>query len=59
MSGKIIIDSTAGTYEEDPWLLIQDKNKIIWKNGEKYFGQQININTYPIYKNNLRGFDDE
>lgn len=53
MSCKIIIDTTAGTYESDPWLLIQDKKQIVYRDADKYYYHQKNINAYPIYRNNL------
>lgn len=55
ISCRIIIDSTAGTYEENPWLLIQDKNKIVYRDREQYYNyiHQNNFNAYSIYKNNL------
>ena len=53
-SAKIIIDSTAGTYENDPWLLMHDKEKVIWKHNQKIYTEEETINAYNMYKNNLR-----
>jgi hypothetical protein len=58
MSAKIIIDITAGTYEQEPWILFHDTNKI------KYYDPQADsikvienckIKAYSLYRNNLKG----
>ena len=53
MSAKIIIDSTAGTYENEPWIFMHDNTKILWKHNHETFKIEENINSYKIYKNNL------
>jgi hypothetical protein len=54
MSAKIIIDSTAGTYENEPWIFMHDNTKILWKHNHETFKIEENINSYKIYKNNLK-----
>lgn len=53
-SSRIIIDSTAGTYEDDPWLLMHDDQKIVWKHNHDFYKEDKTINAYSIYKNNLK-----
>lgn len=62
MSGKIIIDITAGTYEQEPWILFHDSNNI------KYYDPQSDtikvienctIKPYSIYRNNLKEVKDD
>lgn len=53
-SARIIIDSTAGTYENDPWLLMHDKEKIIFKDGQNINRIDVQIDSYDMYKNNLK-----
>lgn len=53
-SGRIIIDSTSGTYENQPWLLLHDKERLIYKKGTAFIEHNIDIEAYPIYKNNLK-----
>ena len=54
MSAKIIIDSTAGTYENEPWIFMHDNAKILWKYNNEIFKIEENIDSYKIYKNNLK-----
>jgi len=51
---RIIIDSTAGTYEDDPWLLIHDDEKIVYRDENKVFKIDQNIQPYEMYVNNLK-----
>jgi hypothetical protein len=53
-SAKIIIDSTAGTYENEPWIFMHDNTKILWKYNNEIFKIEENINSYHIYRNNLK-----
>ncbi len=53
-SARIIIDSTAGTYEEEPWLLMHDKEKILYKHNHNLFILNETISAYSMYKNNLK-----
>lgn len=58
MSGMVIADSTAGTQDENPWLLMHDAFSI---NAVEY-GRELrhipcNIEPYYIYVNNLKNID--
>lgn len=53
-SSRLIIDSTAGTYEDEPWLLMHDNQKIVWKFNHKIYKKDKNIMAYDMYKNNLK-----
>ena len=53
MSCKIIIDITAGTYEENPFLLIQSKDKLVYKDENNYYVFDKNFPAYNIYRHNL------
>lgn len=61
-SGRIIIDTTAPTLEEDIWLLRHDGNKIEFidiENGDiirkdSYSVIETNIKPYEMYENNLQ-----
>ncbi|MFL0194409.1 hypothetical protein ACJDU8_02295 [Clostridium sp. WILCCON 0269] len=52
-SGRIIIDTTAGTYEEEPWLLIHDTKKIVYLDEEFWKSKSVNVSAYDMYINNL------
>ena len=54
MSAKIIIDSTAGTYENEPWIFMHDNSKIFWKYNHEIYKIDRKVNSYKIYKNNLK-----
>jgi len=54
MSAKIIIDSTAGTYENEPWIFMHDNSKIFWKYNHEIYKIDREVNSYRIYKNNLK-----
>ncbi len=55
---RVLIDSTAGTYEDEPWLLFHDDERIIYKDTQptkSSFKQVIQkIPPYAIYRNNLK-----
>ncbi|MDR3585284.1 MAG: hypothetical protein P4L59_08175 [Desulfosporosinus sp.] len=53
-SGRMIIDTTASTFDLEPWLLIHDNIEILYKDNGKLMKEDISINPYEIYKNNLR-----
>ena len=61
-SGRIIIDTTAPTLEEETWLLRHDGEKIEFidiENGDgidenQYSVIETEINPYNIYINNLK-----
>ena len=53
-SARIIIDSTAGTYENDPWLLMHDGQKIIFRDGQNNNQLDVVIDAYDMYINNLK-----
>jgi hypothetical protein len=57
-SQKVIIDATAGTQEEDLWILKQKKDSVIYfdqESGESQI-EELSIPAYPIYINNLKEF---
>ena len=47
-SAKIIIDSTAGTYEDDPWLLMHDGKKLIFRDEYEIKRIDMEIDPYTI-----------
>lgn len=54
-SGRVIIDSTCSTYEEEPWILMHDGREIRYYDedeNDKYV-VECEINPYKIYTNNL------
>jgi len=57
-SYRVIIDSTAGTYETEPWLLYHDASKIVFKDIQttKSIIRQVKqiVQPYDIYRNNLK-----
>lgn len=56
ISGKIIIDVTAGTYEHEPWLLFHDTNMVKYfdSSSNKFFLDTFAISPYSFYKHNLK-----
>lgn len=52
---RIIIDSTAGSYEDEPWLLLHDQEKIIYYDNDtdQWYQMNVQIDPYPLYVNNL------
>lgn len=52
---RIIIDSTAGTYEDEPWLLMHDQEKIIYfdNDTDQWYQMNVQIDPYSVYVNNL------
>lgn len=56
ISGKVIIDATAGTKDVEPWLLLHDNQKIKYYDvsvNEKKVVQNIEILPYMGYVHNL------
>ena len=62
-SGRIIVDTTAPTLDEEPWLLMHDKKRIHYVDIDEDSGntvpmmhetKEVEINPYKIYKNNLK-----
>jgi len=57
-TSRILIDSTAGTYENEPWLLFHDDESIVYKDIQltKSVVKQtkLKIQPYDIYRNNLK-----
>ena len=55
---KVIIDSTAGTYEEEPWLLMHDEKNIIYydRDADAWYKLPANIEPYVTYRNNLKEY---
>lgn len=54
-SGRVIIDSTCSTYEEESWILMHDGREIRYYDedeNDKYV-VECEINPYKIYTNNL------
>jgi len=53
-SSRIIIDATSGTYENEPWLLMHDSEKILYKDDYDVYSIAESIANYDMYKNNLK-----
>ena len=53
-SGRIIIDTTACTFENEPWLLIHNNSDITYKDDGNWMKKSISIDPYKMYENNLR-----
>ena len=45
---------TAGTYEDDPWLLMHDGEKIIYRDRQEIKRLDKKIDPYTMYTNNLK-----
>lgn len=65
-SGRIIIDTTAPTLEEEPWILRHDKNEIEYIDfdnpisySNKCASIKTNITPYKMYRHNLVECDVE
>ncbi len=56
-SCRVIIDSTCSSYDKTPWVLIHDKNSIVYREGEKWYNTKVSIEGYDMYINNLRRFE--
>ena len=55
MSGRIIADSTVGTRDENPWLLMHNEKSIYVVEYDKNLRYiQCEISPYYIYENNLQ-----
>lgn len=53
-STRIIIDSSAGTYETEPWLLMHDAKKLKYIDEKRNtYLKSVKITPYKIYINNL------
>lgn len=52
-SGKLIVDTTSSTHEREPWLLMHDSTCVKYQSEGAYWQQQIQINPYGHYVNNL------
>ena len=48
----IIIDATSETYENEPWLLMHDGEKILYKDDYAVYSIAESIANYDMYKNN-------
>jgi len=59
VSKSIIIDSTAGQYDYEPWLLLHDNQKVIFFDIEQNSFSKMNceIQPYQNYINNLTCFE--
>lgn len=57
-SGRIIIDATAATIDEEPWILKHDSHKMQYKDfddlSESIYEIEDNIPPYDMYINNLK-----
>lgn len=54
VSARIIIDSTAGTYETEPWLLMHDAKELKYIDEKRSpYSEKIEIKPYKTYINNL------
>ncbi|MHB1316196.1 MAG: hypothetical protein ACYCX2_12095 [Christensenellales bacterium] len=56
-SGRVLIDSTCCSYETSPWLLIHDNQKVVFFKDEMWYTNNITIEPYNMYRNNLRRFE--
>lgn len=55
MSARVIMDSTVGTQDETPWLMIQDSESINLMEYDRKLSHVVcNIMPYYIYENNLQ-----
>lgn len=56
ISGLVLIDATAGTYKQLPWLFIQGERVIytISEHGEM-IGWETEVKPYPSFRENLKG----
>ena len=54
-SGRIIVDTTAPTLEEDAWLLRHDGEKIEFIDIEK--GDGIGKNEYSVIETEIKPYD--
>lgn len=56
ISGRLIADTTAATYELDPWILVHDSKLIQVFDAEtqKRLRYKINIEPYDLYVHNLK-----
>lgn len=56
-TGRIIIDTTAATWEREPWILRHDMNEIQYKDydtdTEHIYTVSESLQPYTIYENNL------
>lgn len=63
ISGRIIIDTTAATMENEPWILRHDDSHIQFKDlldtssPNEYYEVSCNIKPYSLYRNNLGEFN--
>ena len=61
VSASLIIDSTAGQYDFEPWILLHDSEKVIYFDivDGTFKGKPIkNFNIYKMYISNLDGFGE-
>lgn len=59
MSARVIVDSTVGTQDDNPWLMIQDMGAInIVEYGRSLSRVLCDIQPYYIYENNLQNIDN-
>lgn len=54
VSSKLIIDSTACAGDLTPWLLVQKKDEILYREGEVWNKIVEKVEPYSIYQNNLK-----
>lgn len=59
MSARAIADSTVGTQDDNPWLMIHDTEAINLVEYDRELSRVLcNIEPYSIYENNLQNIDN-
>ena len=57
-SGRIIIDTTSGTWEPEPWIMRHDMEEVQYRdfdeNPQKIVIKKMDITPYKMYENNLK-----
>ena len=53
VSGRVLIDSTAGSKDLEPWILIHDCKKIRYRDDDGMCEQTVDIDSYEEFVHNL------
>ena len=53
ISGRVLIDSTAGSKDLEPWILMHDRKKIRFREDNVMQEQLVNIDPYEEFVHNL------
>lgn len=55
MSGRVIVDSTVGTQDDNPWLLMHNEQLMYFVEYDRELSYiECEIQPYYIYENNLQ-----